>query len=805
MNDLRFALRQLLKSGGFSLIAIVTLAIGIGLNTSMFTLMNKLIIQPLAYPDKDHLVLVNRTTPQEPQALQNGADVLDLQREAAGFIQLGAFRRWAYTMVEPGRPPISLVGLRASSEFFSVLGMKAELGRTFTPEENQPGHRVMVLSHATWMSQFGGDPHVIDREVQFDGETNTIIGVMPERFSSLFLWGPGDVFSPLAMTDIEKANRGDAGFGLVGRFRPELTLAQVNARFETLARRLAETRSREQSQDGVKARALQEAVHSPETVLLATMMLGLAGGVLMIVCGNLANLQLARASTRAREFAIRAALGASRAHLLRPLLAESLILAVAGGGLGVLVALWSNEWIAYNLAHRLPVEVHFQISLDWRVLVFATGISLATGIAFGIVPAWLASRVRVNEQLKSGGRGAAGDRSQHRFRHTLVVLQFAAALVLLACAGFFMNGLKSLAARDPGWDTHEITQGTLKLPESRYATPEQIYGFYTQLQERLRALPGVESASVGWTNPMYQLIQTRSFVVAGQAPPEPGREPLAYMNGINPTFLDTLGIKLVGGRNFAETDRRGAPLVVMINQAMAQALFPGEDPVGRHLIPAHAATREPMEIVGVFADVGLAANPTPQSTPFQVFMPLAQECWTYVTVSIRSTHPAAMVEPMRQTLGELDPTVPFQMLNTADKLAESGLAVMQVMTQILSAFGGLGLFLAAIGLYGVIARLVVQRTPEIGVRLALGAQVRDVLWLVLGSGLRLTAIGAAIGFVLSTILGLLLSAIVGDQGSIDFVSLPGVTMLLLAVAMLACYLPARRATRVDPLTALRAE
>jgi putative ABC transport system permease protein len=805
MNDLRFAIRQLFKSSGFAAIAILTLALGIGLNTSMFSLMNELLLRPVPYPDKDHLVRVARTTPQEPQAAHCAADVLAIQREAADFVQLGAYRLWGFTLAEPGRSPVSFNGLRASAEFFSILGTRPLLGRTFTAEENLPGHAVVILSHTAWQSQFGGDPSVIDRVVQLDGQATTIIGVMPPEFTSLFLWGPTDVFCPLAITETERANRAEAGFMLVGRFKPDLSLEQLNTRLGTVARRLAETRPREQGEDGLQARTLQSVTHSPESITGVALMVGLAGGVLLIVCGNLANLQLARASMRMREFAIRAALGASRGHLLRPLLAESVLLAVIGGALGIVVALWSNAWIVHTFTHELPFQLHFDLRLDWRVLMFAITASLVTGVLFGLMPAWLASRVRVNDTLKSSGRGTTGDRSQHRFRNSLIVTQFAAALVLLACAGFFMRGLSYLSARDPGWDTSQIAQGILNLPVARYANPEQTYAFYTQAQERLRALPGVENVSVAWTNPMFALIATRNYVVEGREPPAPGREPLAFVNGINPTFLDTLGLKLTSGRNFSEGDRLGVPPVAMINQSMANALFPGQNPVGQRLVPVNAATRDPVEIVGVFADVALAGNPSPQATPFQLFLPLGQECWNYVTISVRSSNPAALIEPMRQTLEALDPTIPVQALSTADKLAASGLVVMQVMTKILAAFGALGLFLAAIGLYGVIARIVVQRTTEIGVRLALGAQLRDVLWLVLGSGLRLTLIGAAIGLVLSFVLALLLRAMFPNDSGIDFATMLIVTALLLAVALLASYLPARRATKVDPLTALRAE
>jgi predicted permease len=387
----------------------------------------------------------------------------------------------------------------------------------------------------------------------------------------------------------------------------------------------------------------------------------------------------------------------------------------------------------------------------------------------------------------------------------MIALQFAAALVQLACATFFLQGLEFMSQRDPGWKTAGLVQGTLSPPQARYTTPEQTYNFYLQVQERLAALPGAESVSVAWTNPLYLLLATRKYVVTGREPPAPGREPLALVNGVNPTFRETLGIKLNAGRDFTESDRLGSAPVVMINQSMANALFPEGSPLGHHLIVPGAESSDPLEIVGVFSDVGMAGNPAPVPTPFQVFVPLAQECWNYVTVSVRSERPTALIEPFRQVIAELDPSLPVQALSTTEEAAAVAIKQMAIVSTLLTAFGILGLFLASLGLYGVIARLVVQRTPEIGVRLALGAQLRNVMWLVLGSGLRLTLIGTVIGFLLSVVLAFLLSAFFGGEGRVDFVSLLGVTVLLLGVAMLASYLPARRATKVNPLEALRAD
>ena len=802
LSDLRFALRQFTKSRGFTLMASLTLALGIGLNISMFSLMNLLLLQPLPYPDKDHLVRIYRTTPQSQTANHTAPDYLELEREAAGYADVAAYRLWGYTLAQADRPPVNLNAVRVSARFFPALGLRPELGRFFTEDEDRPGNHVIILSHATWEAQFGGDPSVIGRAVRIDGVPTTVIGVMPAAFSNVFLWGPGDAFRPLALSDTEKADRGDASLAILARYHSDLTLAQLNARLASAAERLAQSRPREQSRDGLSAVVLQGTASNPGTRGVVWMLLGLAASVLLIACANLANLQLARAVARAQEFAIRAALGCSRLRLLRPLLCESLLLALAGGLLGVLVAAWSNAWISSRLSANGVVA--FQLVIDWRVLGFALGVSTVTGLAFGIVPAWVMARVRVNDTLKSATRGNTGDRAQHRFRHSLIVVQFALALVLLAGAGVFIRGLDRMLARDTGWDRHAVLQGIVNLPSAKYATPAQTYAFYQRLQERLGALPGVQGVAIGWTLPIYQFLTTRSFVVEGRNPPPAGREPLASVNGVMPSFIPTLKISLLAGRNFSDADTLTSRPVAIINESMARALFPNESPLGHRIGGVDPAHRGWAEIVGVIPDVRFAVSFATPATQFLVFRPLAQETWNYVSVALRAPAAATLAEPMRRAIAELDPDLAVQQVDTIDSLIgrQSGFGMVNT---ILVAFALLGLFLAALGLYGVIARLVVQRTPEIGVRVALGAQSRDVIWLILRTGLQLTLVGTVLGLLGAAGLVRVISGFLPAMGVQDPVAIGAVTLLLLAVAVVACWLPARRAARVDPVTALRAE
>jgi predicted permease len=800
--DLRYAVRQLAKSPGFSAVAILTLALGIGLNTSMFSLMNLLILRPLPFPERDQLVRIYRTTPQSPTDRHYYADFLDVQRELSDTADVAAFRFWNYALSVEGRPAVNLDGFRLSANFFSTLGVQPALGRFFTTSEDVPGNHVIVLGYTTWQAQFGGDPSVIGRTVTLDNEATTIIGVAPASLVTAAFLGGIDVFRPLALTDAEKRDYGSSETNLLARMRNGITLEQLNSRLQTIAERLGPLRPKEHVKDGLRAITLQASTRFPAVVGATTMLLALAGFVLLIACGNLANLQLARAISRAHEHAIRAALGASRLRLLRPPLIESMLLAVGGGLVGILIAGWTNDWLSSQLSAN--GFVRNRLTLDWPVLVFALILSLLTGLVFGLAPAWLISRVRLNETLKAGTRGSTGDRVQHRFRHSLIVLQFANALVLLAGAGFVIASVHQLLSIDPGWKQHSIAECVLTLPQSKYSTPQQTYSFYTQLEERLSTLPGVQEVTVAWTLPLFGYLTNRAIVVEGREPPLPGHELNAAVNGVEPSFLDTLQVKLIAGRNFTPADTFTSAPVVIINASLARALFPNGDALGHHVSVASPKKPAWAEVVGIMPDIKMALPGVPP-VPFQALRPLAQEPWNYVTVALRSDHPEALLDPMRLAIAALDPNLAVQRLDTVDNAIARATGSMSLVRTVLICFAGLGLFLAALGLYGVIARLVVQRTPEIGIRMALGAQGRDVVWPILGTGLRLISYGAVIGIIGSGSLYFVLGRVTQIPAINAPAILAAITIILLFVGLVACWLPARRATKVDPLTALRAE
>ncbi|HWL13951.1 MAG TPA: ABC transporter permease [Opitutus sp.] len=795
--------RSLAKTPAFTAIVILTLALGIGLNTSMFSLMNLLILKPLPYPQSDDLVRIYRTNPQNPNGGHSASDYFELTRATAGSTQLAAFRGWGYTMMPEGRAPVNLNSIRVSVTFLPTLGLKPELGRWFTAEEDQPGNHVVILSYDTWQAHFGGDPAIVGRSVRIDGEPTTIVGVMPRDFSSIFLWGPADCLRPMGFTPQEKMQLSEMELSLIARRPAGITLEQYNSQLATLARNLAELRPANRSEDGLRAVTLASVARNPATKTISWMMLSLAAFVLLIACANLANLQLARAIARSHEFAVRAALGASRQQLIRPQIAESLVLSLAGGLLGIMVAAWSNDWISSRLSSSGLFRLTLQ--LDWRVLMFAVLLSVFTGILFGLVPAWRVSRVRVSETLKGGSRGNTADRGHNRMQQALIVSQFANALILLAGAAGFIRGVDRLVTIHPGWDQEKIIQAVLNLPPAKYSTPQESYLFYTRLQERLRALPGAEDATVAWTLPIFQYLTSRSMAVEGRPPAHPGREPLAFINGVAPSYFSTLGIKLKAGRGFTEADNASSLPVAIINESMAAALFPNQDPIGQRIGTPDPNNPGWCEIVGVVADVDFATGVVPTTTKLLLLRPLAQETWNYVTVAVRARNPAALTDPMRQAIAALDPDLVPQQFGRIEDVTRLVIGTASLFSTVLVCFSLLGLFLAALGIYGVVARIVVRRTPEIGVRIALGAQPGDIVRMILFSGLRMALLGTAIGLAGAVALGWLLSRLISNAAPPDPLVFVYVTLVLTGVGLLACWLPARRATLIDPQAALRVE
>ena len=802
MNDLRFAFRQLAKTPGFTVIALLTLALGIGLNAAMFNIVNSIVLQPLKFPDPDNLFRLQRTNAQGQFGGHRAAHWVEIARQSGDFAKVGCGRPWTFTMAEPNRPAETLHAFRASAGYLSVLGVTMELGREFLPEEDVPGRdQVIILSHAYWLSHFSGDRAVLGRTVRIDGQPNEIIGVVPAVASDPRTLDSPEIYRPLALAPEELRSHEDHAYDIIGRYRPGVTAAQAAARLTAIAASLAESDPKEYQGFLLQTVSLAPNLQGTGRQIVF-MLIGLSGFVLLIACANLANLLLARAIARAREFAIRGALGASRAQLIRPLIAECSLLAAAGGALGILVSIWTNDWMAQQFRAS---GSQLDFALDWRLLLFALGTSFATALFFGAAPAWVTSRVRVNDALKSGTRGSTGDRSQNRFRQLLIVGQFALALVLLSGAVLFVQGLDRLLRRDAGWNPAPLLRGILSMPSSRYTNSGQIMRFYEKVQERVSALPGVAAAAICHEVPAFYFPSGRGFLVEGQPPPTPGNEPGAPINGVTPGYFNTVGTRLIRGRDFTPADRSDSPPVIIISETMARTLFPKQEAIGRRLAFSNEQKPVWIEIVGIAEDVRFI-NVGNSPAAFQAYIPESQTVWSYVALLVRaSAPPSTLIESIRRAVSELDPDMAVKELTPVPDFIQRNMQQMQAINSLLVGFALLGLFLAALGIYSIIARLVAQRTSEIGIRMALGAQVGQIARLILGAGMRLVLTGTALGLFGAVALAwFLASAMPGLSGN-SVAAIAGATIVLIVIALLATWLPARRATKVDPIVALRAE
>jgi len=805
LKDLRLALRQLIKSPGFTLLAIITLGLGVGANTSMFSVLNGILLKPLPYADSPRLDAVYRTTAQNPEGGVSPADFLDLQREMHRYGMIAAYQPGDASLSEPGQPAEMAYGSRVTANFFATLGIQPQVGRDFRPGEDLRGNdRIVIISQRCWQNRFGGRTDVIGRTIRIDGVPHEIVGVLPATFNDWRHLGWVDLFRPLDFDREKSADRRTTVLQLIGRRSAELSRADADKFIASFGSRLATDHPEVNAGSTWRTAALNATVVGRNLPEIIAMLVGLSGFVLLIACSNLANLLLARTMARAREFAVRSALGASRAQLLRPLIAESLLLALAGGACAMVVAHWAADWLAVRSTMDNGERAMF--SLDWHVLGWALAASLATAFAFGLAPALFAVRLNLNDTLKSGARGTTGGRGHQHFRHLLIVGQFALAMVLLTGAALFIRGLDDLYHRRSGWTSDHLVTGTVLLPAADYSDPEKIGTFQRLTVERLEALPGVASVSLSSSMPLSSYPEVRKFLVEGRELPQPGHEPAAAINVISPRYHETLGSRLLAGRAFDGRDTMTSPKVFIISQTMATGLFGNENPIGRRL--AQAGTDSPQwgEIVGVVADV-TSVLPNPGPVVYQFYQSLAQEPRLRFWIAVRSTGvaPATLVDGIRAAMTRLDPDLPVRKLQPADTTIYRVNFQLGVLRDLLSIFAVLGLGLASLGLYGVIARTTAQRTGEFAIRLALGARIWDITRLVLTNGVKLALAGSAIGLLGAVgVSSLLATAFPGMHLDNIPVSI-GTTVLLIAVALVACWLPARRAGRVDAVRALRAE
>lgn len=801
-QDVRYSLRQLFKHKGFTIVAVLTLALGIGINTAMFSVLNTFLFGSLPYPQSDQLVQIWRTSPHSQNWPHSIANFFDQHDQNTVFEKMAAYNFTSRNLTEQGQTAERLLSLAATADFFPMLGVAPAYGRVFKPEEFEPGaDNVIVLTDRLWTRRFGSDPNVVGRRIQLDGKTAEIVGVMPAGFDHPILWGPVDMWQPLTFTPERRADRNTNFLSSFGRLKPGVSIQQAEQSMVTLVANIAKQNSLS-AVDSVRLEPLQRTMSDSigRTVMWFTF--GLAGLVLLIACANLANLQLVRTAARARELAVRAALGAGRWRLLRHSLTESIVVALIGGMVSLVVALGAVRFISVRLFNNLPGA---SVELDYKVFGFALLVSLLTGVLFGTVPALLASRTDVSLAHRENTRGSIGGRSQRRLGHSLIVGEVAFAIVLLAAAGLFLRGLQRFLNADPGWQVDGLVTAQMSLRGEKYANDKQRVVFLTELENRLRTLPGVQHVALAGSNPVFGFNSSNSFLIEGRPAPPPDKYPEMFFEPVTSDYFTTLGARLLQGRTFTAADTADHPNVIIINETVARTFWPNENPIGKRISNPGSAN-DFYEIVGMVNDIAFPGGLGEPYTRFEAFQPLAQTPPSSLIIILRTgSTPEAISNTLRSSIAALAPEQPVYRIRTARAAVDSGLGSISLLGSLLGAFAAVGLILAAIGIYGVVSYAVVQRTGELGIRMALGAQARDVLWLVLGKGAVLVGIGALLGAAGSYGVSKLLISLIPSLPTRDPLILPFAALVLVAVALAACYIPARRATKVDPLVALKSE
>lgn len=804
-SNLHFAFRSLVRSPGFTFLAIITLGLGIGANTAMFSIVNTVLLKPLPYPKSEQLQRLDRVTPQNPQGRVSAADYLDLRREMQAYGDIGAYSLGDTSLSEPGQPAEVVRALRISANLLSVLGVQPQLGRNFLAREDVAGNdHVVILSQRCWQQRFGSARDVIGRMIRVDGQPHEVVGVLPGWFNEWRHLGAFDFFRPLALDQQKSSDRRTTFLRLLGRRHDGLSEQDATGFIVNFGARLAKDFPEVNADAVWHPVALNGTAFPKNAIALLALLIGLSAFVLLIACSNLANLLLARTMSRAREFAVRRALGASRLQLLRPLINESLLLALAGGICSILVARWGSDWISSRTLSENGER--FTFAFDWHVFGWAFIASVVTAVAFGLAPALFALRLNVNDTLKSGARGTTGTRGHQRFRNALIVGQFALAMTLLAGATLYIRAFNELSNTREGWESTGLVTGTIILPTSSYSDPEKINTFHRLTLERFQAIPGVASVSISSFTPFFNWGDVRKYIVEGRDLPPPGKEPAAVVNSITPSYFDTYQTRLLAGRAFNERDTLASTKVFIIGQTMATALFPNESPIGRRLAQTGSGTSQWGEIVGIAADVK-SVLPDPGPVTLRLYQPMSQDPRVYNEVAVRTSGaaPSSLVAPIRNVMTQLDPDLPVRQLQAADVTIERANTQTAILRDMLTSFAVLGVGLASLGIYGVIARTMAQRTGEFAIRFALGAGIKDINRIVLTAGIKLAAIGLSLGCLGAIGLSRLLATTSPGMHFDSPLGLAGPALLLIAVALVASWLPARRAARINPIEALRAE
>jgi predicted permease len=800
-QDLRYAARMSVKNPGFTVVAVLALALGIGTNTAIFSVVNAVLLRPLPYKDSERLVHVFRTQPPITRGPISRPDFLEWRSQQQVFQEIGAYYTEAFNMTGGGEAE-RVGGARVTGNFFSLFAAAPAAGRLLLPADDEAGGPVAVVSHGMWQRRFGGDPELTGKTLTLNGESYTVVGVTPPDFN---FPGRSEIWVPAKLAE-DKRVRGSNYLRVVARLRDGVPAEQARAQMNQVAAALAQQYPENNANLSVAVvPLLEDQVRDIRSVLL--ILFGAVAFVLLIACTNVANLQLARATVRQKEIAVRMALGAGRGRVIRQLLTESVLLALLGGALGVALAAWGTRLLVALAPANLPRIK--EVSLDWRVLGFTLLVSVLTGVVFGVAPALQISKTNLNDVLKEGTRGAAsGGPRGVALRRVLVVAEVALSLVLLISAGLLVASIRRLTAVNPGFDTQNLLTANVSFPrkppgDKAADRVQEAANFLTEVQRRVRALPGVEA--VGAINDLPVTGNSSvngDFSVEGRAPHRPGEAPVAEFRLVTPDYFRAIGVPVLKGRAFGEADGPQGPVPVMVNETLARRFFPGEDPLGKRLLVLDGQPHEIIAVVGDARQWGLDRPPDPE-----IYFSYMQKAFgPNTTLVVRtSVEPASLGAAVRGTVREVSRDAPVNVVRTMGQVLAESTAQRRFNTTLMLAFAAVALLMAAIGLYGVISYSVAQRAQEIGVRMALGAQARNILRMVLWQGVKLALFGVAIGLLGALALTSVLAGLLYGVSATDPLTFLGGSVLITVIALLACYVPARRATKIDPLVALRYE
>jgi putative ABC transport system permease protein len=790
------------KRPGFTLVAVVTLGLSIGINTAVFSVVYAALVRPLPFAEPERLFMAAAENKRGGAAEVRGvapADFVDWREQSRAFEGLAAYTGGGLTLDSAGTPEL-VAGVRVSEDFFRVLGVGPARGRVLDAEEfGGSASRAVVLSHRLWQRRFGGDPAVVGRQLTLvGGGSATVVGVMPEQFR---FPSYAEVWTSLPRDSRELLQRTSRYFSVVGRVRDGMSAAQAQEELGGVAARLAETYPQSNAEWGVRLIPLRETLVGGQARTALLVLFGAVGFVLLIACANVTNLLLARSTARHKEVAIRAALGATRWRVLRQLLSESVLLTLAGGALGVVLALWGVD----ALLALVPEDLRFarldEARVDGGVLAFTAGVSLLTGLLVGLLPGLKISKPDLNLALKETSRGSTSEGRLRRARGLLVVAEVAVTLVLLVGAGLLLRSFISLQQTELGFEAGNLLTLTVAAPQQLYGQTPRRVAYFRQMQERLAALPGVRAAATASSLPLDWVLNF-SYSVEGRAA-RPGDEPQADYVTVSPNYFEVMSIPIVRGRGFNERDAEGAPSVALINETMARRVFPGEDPLGKRVTIDYMEQRVALEVVGVVADTKQSMG---QATNLQIYDCYLQRPWLSSSFVLRTEgDPAALAPAAQRAVREVDASRAASGVKTMEQLLSESVAQPRFYAQLLTGFACVALLLAAVGVYGVMSYAVTQRTHEIGIRMALGARGGDVLRMVVGEGMALALAGVGLGLAAAFALTRVMSSLLYGVSATDAGVFALVSVLLTAVALLACLVPARRATKVDPMVALRYE